>query len=127
MWALWTQIDFNEEVRKESEEVDEAERIAKDAEKKPLWEQLAGKRDEKQAKFDAVRASMFGTPRADSLKRVLPQIYSDETCSLIHLDCSYVHGMLSRDAAAALSLRARARVALPLHLRKDGVQNPSAF
>ena len=38
----------------------EAERIAKEAERKPLWEQLAGKRDEKQAKFDAVRASMFG-------------------------------------------------------------------
>lgn len=55
------QIDFNEEVRKESEEVLEAERIAKEADKKPLWEQLAGKRDEKQAKFDAVRASMFGT------------------------------------------------------------------
>ena len=54
------QIDFNEEVRKESEEVLEAERIAKEADKKPLWEQLAGKRDEKQAKFDAVRASMFG-------------------------------------------------------------------
>lgn len=55
------QIDFNEEVRKESEDVLEAERIAKEADKKPLWEQLAGKRDEKQAKFDAVRASMFGT------------------------------------------------------------------
>ena len=54
------QIGFNEEVRKESEEVLEAERIAKEADKKPLWEQLAGKRDEKQAKFDAVRASMFG-------------------------------------------------------------------
>lgn len=55
------QIDFNEEVRKESEEVEEAERIAKEADRKPLWEQLAGKRDEKQAKFEAVRASMFGT------------------------------------------------------------------
>eukprot|EP00752_Nemacystus_decipiens_P014554 g12962.t2 len=55
-------IDFNEEVRKESEEVSEAERIAKEAERKPLWEQLAGKRDEKQAKFDAVRASMFAPP-----------------------------------------------------------------
>lgn len=39
----------------------EAERIAKEADNKPLWEQLAGKREEKQAKFDAVRASMFGT------------------------------------------------------------------
>lgn len=57
------QIDFNEEVRKQSEEVKEAERIAIEADKKPLWEQLAGKRDEKQAKFDAVRASMFGTQR----------------------------------------------------------------
>ncbi|CBN79705.1 conserved unknown protein [Ectocarpus siliculosus] len=57
-------IDFNEEVRKESEDVREAERIAKEADKKPLWEQLAGKRDEKQAKFDAVRASMFAPPRA---------------------------------------------------------------
>lgn len=57
---LRRQIDFNEEVRKESEEVSEAERIAKEADRKPLWEQLAGKRDEKQAKFDAVRASMFG-------------------------------------------------------------------
>ncbi|CAB1110085.1 unnamed protein product [Ectocarpus sp. CCAP 1310/34] len=57
-------IDFNEEVRKESEDVLEAERIAKEADKKPLWEQLAGKRDEKQAKFDAVRASMFAPPRA---------------------------------------------------------------
>lgn len=54
------QIDFNEEVRKESDEVLEAERIAKEADNKPLWEQLAGKREEKQAKFDAVRASMFG-------------------------------------------------------------------
>lgn len=42
----------------------EAERIAKEADKKPLWEQLAGKRDEKQAKFDAVRASMFGMMRS---------------------------------------------------------------
>lgn len=61
---LRRQIDFNEEVRKESEEVLEAERIAKEADKKPLWEQLAGKRDEKQAKFDAVRASMFGIMRS---------------------------------------------------------------
>lgn len=60
-FAARRQIDFNEEVRKESEDVLEAERIAKEADKKPLWEQLAGKRDEKQAKFDAVRASMFGT------------------------------------------------------------------
>jgi len=54
------QIDFSDEKRKESEEISEAERIAKDAERKPLWEQLAMKRDEEKAKFDAVRAAMFG-------------------------------------------------------------------
>lgn len=70
-----TQIDFNEEVRKESEEVSEAERIAKEADRKPLWEQLAGKRDEKQAKFDAVRASMFGA----------------HCCGLLHKRCKYTN------------------------------------
>lgn len=60
MVVLAYQIDFSEEKRKESEEVSEAERIAKEAERKPLWEQLAVKRDEEKAKFDAVRAAMFG-------------------------------------------------------------------
>lgn len=53
----------------------EAERIAKEADKKPLWEQLASKRDEKQAKFDAVRAAMFGayclSPDASTVRRVV--------------------------------------------------------
>lgn len=56
------QIEFNEEVRIESEEVKEAERIAKEAESKPLWQQLAAKREEEEAKYNAVRASLFGAP-----------------------------------------------------------------
>lgn len=57
-----SQIEFNEEVRIESEEVKEAERIAKEAESKPLWQQLAAKREEEEAKYNAVRASLFGAP-----------------------------------------------------------------
>jgi hypothetical protein len=56
-------IDFNEEKRIESEEVLAAEKRAREAANKPLWQQLAEREEEKEAKFEAVRKAIYAPPK----------------------------------------------------------------
>ncbi len=51
-----------EEKRVESEEVKLAERMAKEASQKPLWEQLKEKEDAKEEEFEAFRKAIYAPP-----------------------------------------------------------------
>ncbi len=51
-----------EEKRVESEEVKMAEKMAKEASQKPLWEQLKEKEDAKEEEFETFRKAIYAPP-----------------------------------------------------------------
>ncbi len=53
-----------EEKRVESEEVKLADRLAKEAAQKPLWEQLKEREDAKEEEFEAFRKAIYAPPTA---------------------------------------------------------------